>query len=233
MVAPVKRPGEATKTSGSIGMTNATDLGALWARDDDSFTGGSIPPARGTQHEIEEHMKTRNGSRSSARLDGRTVAVVGLFAALAVACGGGEKKAGGESAAAAPGGAGATAAAAAPGGAAAALPTPMPGVAPAGATPAMLAEGDSIFHGLKAGGLCQTCHGPDAAGTPLAPPLANKQQWLTGDGSYDFIQKRVTTGMPQPTPPYSSPMLPFGGAQLTPDQVKSVSAYVYSISHKS
>jgi mono/diheme cytochrome c family protein len=75
----------------------------------------------------------------------------------------------------------------------------------------MLAEGDSIFHGLKAGGLCQTCHGPDAAGTPLAPPLANKQQWLTGDGSYDFIQKRVTTGMPQPTPPYTSPMLPFGG----------------------
>jgi mono/diheme cytochrome c family protein len=96
----------------------------------------------------------------------------------------------------------------------------------------MLAEGDSIFHGLKAGGLCITCHGPDAAGTPLAPPLANKQQWLTGDGSYDFIQKRVTTGMPQPTPPYTSPMLPFGGAQLTPDQVKSVSAYVYSISHK-
>jgi len=28
-------------------------------------------------------------------------------------------------------------------------------------------------------------------------------------------------------------MLPMGGAQLTPDQVKSVSAYVYSISRKS
>jgi mono/diheme cytochrome c family protein len=179
---------------------------------------------------IEDYMKTRNGSRSSAWIDLRAVAFVGLVAALAVACGGGEKKAGGESATAAPpGGAGATTAT---GGMPAGLPAPAPGVAPAGATLAMLAEGDSIFHGLKAGGLCQTCHGPDAAGTPLAPPLANKQQWLTGDGSYDFIQKRVTTGMPQPTPPYSAPMLPFGGAQLTPDQVKSVSAYVYSISHK-
>jgi mono/diheme cytochrome c family protein len=184
-----------------------------------------------TKHVIEDYMKTRNGSRSWVGIDLRAVAFVGIVAAFAVACGGGEKKAGGESATAAPppGAAGATAAT---GGMPAGLPAPAPGVAPAGATLAMLAEGDSIFHGLKAGGLCQTCHGPDAAGTPLAPPLANKQQWLTGDGSYDFIQKRVTTGMPQPTPPYSAPMLPMGGAQLTPDQIKSVAAYVYSISHK-
>lgn len=212
MVAPAKRAGEAMQTSRSIGMTNATDL--------DTQTG--------TTHENEEDMNTVIGSRTPRRGNVRAVAFVGILAAFAVACGGGEKKAG-DSTAAAPGGAGATAAT---GGMPAGLPEPAPGVAPAGATLAMLAEGDSIFHGLKAGGLCQTCHGPDAAGTPLAPPLTNKQQWLTGDGSYDFIQKRVTTGMPQPTPPYSSPMLPFGGAQLTPDQVKSVSAYVYSISHK-
>ena len=183
-------------------------------------------------------MHNRIGSRTSRTTDRRAIAFAGIVAAFfVVACGGGEKKAGGESAAAVPPAGGAGASAAAPGGAApggaAALPTPAPGAPPAGATVAMLAEGDSIFHGLKAGGLCITCHGPDAAGTPLAPPLANKQQWLTGDGSYDFIQKRVTTGMPQPTPPYASPMLPMGGAQLTPDQIKSVSAYVYSISHKS
>ena len=95
----------------------------------------------------------------------------------------------------------------------------------------MVAEGDSIFHGLKAGGLCQTCHGPDAKGTALAPNLTDAT-WLTGDGSYSFIQQRVTTGMPKPTPPYSSPMLPMGGAQLTPQQIQSVAAYVYSLSHK-
>ena len=95
----------------------------------------------------------------------------------------------------------------------------------------MLAEGDSIFHSLKAGGLCQTCHGADANGTPTGPSLTDSQ-WLTGDGSYEFIQKRVTEGMANPTPPYTGPMLPMGGAQLTPDQIKAVSAYVYSISHK-
>jgi mono/diheme cytochrome c family protein len=188
-----------------------------------------VPP------ELEDSMHIPVGSRTSQKIDGRAFTFAGIVAALTIAaCGGGEKKAGGESAAAnAPAGAGATAAAAGGGAAPAGLPAPAPGVAPAGATPAMLAEGDSIFHGLKAGGLCITCHGPDAAGTPLAPPLANKTQWLTGDGSYNFIVQRVTTGMPQPTPPYASPMLPMGGAQLTPDQIKSVAAYVYSISHKS
>jgi len=94
----------------------------------------------------------------------------------------------------------------------------------------MAAEGDSIFHGLKAGGVCQTCHGPDASGTALAPPLANKTKWLTGDGSYAFIQQRVTTGVPNPTPPYPGPMPPMGGSQLTSQQIQAVSAYVYSIS---
>ncbi|GEM_PF-743086 len=167
---------------------------------------------------------------------------VGLLLAL-VACGGGGSNqantAGGtESTAAAtsatpasstgtaaPAGAAATTTAG-PGG----LPDPQPGKPPVGTTPAMLAEGDSIFHGLKAGGLCQTCHGPDAKGTPLAPPLI-AHKWLTGDGSFTFIQQRVRDGMPKPTPPYPGPMLPMGGAQLTPAQIKSVSAYEYSISH--
>ena len=93
----------------------------------------------------------------------------------------------------------------------------------------MAALGDSIFHGLAAGGQCQTCHAPNAQGTPLAPSLVNGK-WLTGNGTYEFIQNRVTTGMPKPTAPYPGPMLPMGGAQLTPDQIKAVAAYVYSIS---
>ncbi|MEO7083958.1 MAG: c-type cytochrome [Gemmatimonadaceae bacterium] len=106
---------------------------------------------------------------------------------------------------------------------------PAPGAAPEGATPAMLALGDSIFHGQAAGGLCFTCHGPDAKGTALAPPLVS-HKWLTGDGTYAFIQQRVTQGMPTPTPPYPAPMVPMGGAQLTPDQIKAVASYVFSIS---
>jgi mono/diheme cytochrome c family protein len=114
--------------------------------------------------------------------------------------------------------------------AATALAAPVPGTPPTGATAQMATLGDSIFHGQAAGGLCFTCHGADARGTTLAPPLLD-HKWLTGDGSYAFIQQRVTTGMPKQTPPYPGPMLPMGGAQLTPDQIKAVAAYVYSISH--
>ena len=117
-------------------------------------------------------------------------------------------------------------------GASSASGAPATGLAPAGATPQMVTEGDSIFHGQMAGGLCFTCHGTDARGTAIAPSLAD-DQWITGDGSYAFIVKRVTDGMPKPTPPYTSAMPPMGGAQLTPQQVKAVAAYVYAISHRS
>jgi len=147
----------------------------------------------------------------------RRISVLALAATLA-ACGGGDKAA--------------TSTPAATSATPAAAPAaPVVGPPPAGATVAMVAEGDSIFHGLKAGGICLSCHGPDAKGGPLAPNLTDSE-WATMDGSYASIQKRVTEGMATPTPPYTSPMLPMGGAQLTPDQIKAVSAYVYAISHK-
>jgi mono/diheme cytochrome c family protein len=109
------------------------------------------------------------------------------------------------------------------------LAGPVPHAVPF-ATPQMLALGDSIYHGEVAGGICYSCHGGDAKGTPLAPSLVDAK-WETGDGTYEFIVSRVTTGMPSPPPPYSSPMLPKGGAPLTDTQVRAVAAYVYSISH--
>jgi mono/diheme cytochrome c family protein len=95
----------------------------------------------------------------------------------------------------------------------------------------MASLGDSIFHGQAAGGTCFTCHGVDANGTVLAPPLLVPKKWLTGDGTYAFIQERVTKGMPTPTPPYSAAMPPMGGAHLTPAQIQAVAAYVYSLTH--
>jgi mono/diheme cytochrome c family protein len=94
----------------------------------------------------------------------------------------------------------------------------------------MVTIGDSIFHGQLVGGTCYTCHGANAQGTPLAPPLVN-HKWLTGDGSYAFIQQRVTEGMPNQTPPYPGPMMPMGSTPMSPVQIKAVAAYVYSISH--
>ena len=104
------------------------------------------------------------------------------------------------------------------------------GPAPADTTfpPAVIALGDSIFHGKAAGGICFTCHGPTAKGTPgLAPDLTDGT-WLHGDGSYAFIARTVTTGVPKPMQA-AAPMLPKGGAALSDAQVRAVAAYVYSL----
>lgn len=96
-------------------------------------------------------------------------------------------------------------------------------------TPAMIALGDSIFHGQAAGGTCFTCHGQNAKGTTLAPDLTDKT-WIDGDGTYNYIVQRVTTGVPQPKQ-HPAPMPPMGGASLSQSQIRSVASYVYSLSH--
>jgi mono/diheme cytochrome c family protein len=96
-------------------------------------------------------------------------------------------------------------------------------------TPAMIALGDSIFHGQTAGGTCYTCHGQNEKGTTLAPNLTDKT-WIDGDGSYNYLVQRVTTGVPQPKQ-YPAPMPPKGGANLSDAQVRAVAAYVYSLSN--
>jgi len=102
--------------------------------------------------------------------------------------------------------------------------------APAGATKAMVALGDRIFHGQVGGGTCTGCHGANAKGTPLGPDLTDTQ-WLWGDGSYAAIVKTITAGVPQPKQ-YRSPMPPMGGAQLSSDQVSAVAAYIWGLSHR-
>jgi mono/diheme cytochrome c family protein len=113
--------------------------------------------------------------------------------------------------------------------AAAAKPKPAAGGQPF--TPQQVAQGDSIFHGLVGGGTCTACHGQDAKGTAVAPDLTD-QQFLNGDGSYDFMVRIVTDGVPKPKQ-HPAPMPPKGGAPLTDDQVKAVAAYEYTLSHKS
>jgi glucose/arabinose dehydrogenase/mono/diheme cytochrome c family protein len=99
----------------------------------------------------------------------------------------------------------------------------------AGITPAMVALGDSIYHGLAAGGTCAGCHGTDAKGTPLAPDLT-ADKWLWGDGSYASIVKTIRQGVATPKE-HTGVMPPMGGAQLTPAQLAAVGAYVFSLSH--
>jgi glucose/arabinose dehydrogenase/mono/diheme cytochrome c family protein len=89
--------------------------------------------------------------------------------------------------------------------------------------------GDDIFHGRVASASCTGCHGSDASGTPLGPPLLG-HRWIWGDGSYASIERVIKQGVPQPKQ-YRSPMPPMGGAQLTDEQLSAVAAYVWGLSH--
>ncbi|HEX8764453.1 MAG TPA: c-type cytochrome, partial [Candidatus Acidoferrum sp.] len=102
---------------------------------------------------------------------------------------------------------------------------------PPGATREMVALGDSIYHGKAGGAACVGCHGDSGQGTPLGPALTGKE-WLWSDGSLAGIKKTITEGVLQPKK-YRAPMPPKGGAQLTPDQLSAVAAYVWSFSHQS
>jgi mono/diheme cytochrome c family protein len=101
---------------------------------------------------------------------------------------------------------------------------------PQGATREMVALGNRIYHGQVGGATCTGCHGPNGAGTPLGPDLTDTK-WLWSDGSLAGITKTITTGVSEPKE-YRSPMPPMGGAQLTPDQVSAVAAYVWALSHR-
>jgi glucose/arabinose dehydrogenase/mono/diheme cytochrome c family protein len=101
---------------------------------------------------------------------------------------------------------------------------------PPGATREMVAAGDRIYHGQVGGAACAGCHGDSGKGSPLGPDLTSKT-WLWSDGSFEGIEKTIKDGVMQPKN-YRSPMPPMGGAQLTPEQVSDVAAYVWSLSHQ-
>jgi glucose/arabinose dehydrogenase/mono/diheme cytochrome c family protein len=108
-------------------------------------------------------------------------------------------------------------------------PTSTSGPVPEGATRQMVALGERIYRGQVGGATCTGCHGENAQGSPLGPDLTGRR-WLWSDGSYAGIAKTITDGVSQPKQ-YRSPMPPLGGAQLTPDQVNAVAAYIWSVSH--
>lgn len=97
-------------------------------------------------------------------------------------------------------------------------------------TPALVARGDSIFHGQAAGGLCFGCHGMDGKGVPGVAPDMTGGKWLHGDGSLSAILKAVELGVPTPKQAAMA-MPPMGGSPLGPADLRAVAAYVYSLMH--
>lgn len=138
-------------------------------------------------------------------------AVLVAFVALGVACGGGDAS-----------NTPASGAANAP--AAAATPFDTTDI-----TPAMVALGDSIFHGLIGATSCQACHGPQGKNGAAAPDLTDGA-WLHSDGSLQGIYQTIKTGVMQPKE-FVGMMPPYGGVQMSEERTRAVAAYVYRIGH--
>ena len=98
-----------------------------------------------------------------------------------------------------------------------------------GATPAMVALGNRIYHGKVGGATCFTCHGTEGTGTPLGPNLVDGK-WLWGDGSLAAITKTIVEGVSTPKE-YRNAMPALGGAQLNEEQIAAVASYVWGASH--
>jgi len=101
-----------------------------------------------------------------------------------------------------------------------------------GMTPRLIARGDTVFHTSS----CTECHGQRAKGTPHGPDLTSGR-FVQTDGSYEQIIKIITTGVPVDSitdPSFPEPMPPRGGGTppLSDDQIRSLAAYVYRLSHR-
>jgi mono/diheme cytochrome c family protein len=115
-------------------------------------------------------------------------------------------------------------------GGSAATPAVSTSMDPKSITPADIALGDSVFHGLKGAASCQACHGPKADQGTVAPNLTDAE-WLHSDGSFEGIYNTIKSGVMAPKK-FSGVMPPFGGAPLDAAQHRAVAAYVYALSHK-
>lgn len=105
-------------------------------------------------------------------------------------------------------------------------PVLSPEIAPPGVTQAMVEEGQQSF-----GTVCTACHGGGGAGSPAGPVLSDTE-WLNISGSYDEIVAIITSGVPNPQQ-FPGAMPPLGGGNFTPEQVRSIAAYVFALSHQS
>ena len=106
--------------------------------------------------------------------------------------------------------------------------SPSASAVPEGVTDAMVQEGQEIFAGV---GICAVCHGPDATGA-IGPDLTDAE-WLLDDGEYEQIVARILSGVTraEATNSLGATMPPKGGAPITDAQVRSVAAYVWTLSH--
>jgi disulfide bond formation protein DsbB len=88
-------------------------------------------------------------------------------------------------------------------------------------------DGKRLYAGA---GLCSACHGPQGRGVQgLGANLADAK-WVHSDGSFEAIVRQIQQGVTPDKSTTGVAMPPKGGSQLTDAQVRSVAAYVWTLS---
>jgi len=105
------------------------------------------------------------------------------------------------------------------------------GALPPGVTAQQVALGRAIYMGEAKGGTCVGCHGSDGRGSMAGASLTGPT-WLWSDGSVDGLAQTIVNGVSQPKKA-SGAMPAMGGVALSPDDVKALAAYVWTIGHAS
>ncbi len=92
----------------------------------------------------------------------------------------------------------------------------------------MVQEGSTIFAGA---GLCAACHGPGGAGA-IGPNLTD-DEWFKGEGQFEEIVAQIMEGVVEAYAHNADVafMQPKGGATISDVQVRSVAAYVWTLSN--
>jgi mono/diheme cytochrome c family protein len=98
---------------------------------------------------------------------------------------------------------------------------------PEGVTMAMIEEGKTLFGGA---GICMSCHGAEGQGVPNLGANLTDDEWVHSDGGYEGIVATVMNGVTADASSSGVPMPAKGGTSITDDQVRAVSAYVWTLS---
>lgn len=98
---------------------------------------------------------------------------------------------------------------------------------PEGVTKEMIAQGKTVYAGA---GICASCHGPAGKGIPSLGADLTDGEWIHSDGSYEGIVKTVMEGVTAQASSSGIPMPAKAGTNISDDDVKAVSAYIWTLS---
>lgn len=89
---------------------------------------------------------------------------------------------------------------------------------------------DLIETGRELYVVCSVCHGVDAAGTQLGPPLVGPE-WIHITGQLEEIEEIVRVGVRNPVE-YPVPMPELGGGDFDSEEIRAVATYIHTLASR-